>query len=213
MPTPSPQGCACRRVPERACKRNRGVSAKVCIVAVLLMAGVVPAGAQQATAERRMDELFADEWATRLRENPLLATSMGVRDYNGNLPEVAPDDIERRRRQSAALLDRLSGIDVDALPEERRMDRELFEWMLRNRIESASYYPERIPFIADSGFHSGLLRAADGVSFRKLGEYDDFLQRLRAIPGTWIRTSRTCAPALPTDSSRRGSCWRAYCLR
>ena len=160
----------------------RTAAGPTCILAILLTAGVFPAGAQPATAEQQLDELFADEWSTRLRENPLLATSMGVSDYNGSLPEVSLDDIERRRRQSAAFLDRLNGIDADALPPERRMDRELFGWMLRNRIESASFYPERIPFIADSGFHSGLLRAADGVSFRKLGDYDDYLQRLRAIP-------------------------------
>ena len=154
----------------------------ICVLVFLLMAGVVPAGAQEATAEQQLDELFADEWATRMRENPLLATSMGVSDYNGSLPGVSIDDIERRKRQSAAFADRLNRIEVDLLPAERRMDRELFDWMLRNRIESASYYPERIPLIADSGFHSGLLRAADGVSFRKLGDYDDYLLRLRAIP-------------------------------
>ncbi|MDE0129620.1 MAG: DUF885 domain-containing protein [Gammaproteobacteria bacterium] len=160
----------------------RAAAGPICILAILLTAGVVPAGAQPATVEQQLDELFADEWATRLRENPLLATSMGVSDYNGRLPGVSIDDIERRRQQAAAFADRLNRIEVDLLPEERRMDRELFEWMLRNRIESASFYPERIPFIADSGFHSGLLRAADGVSFRKLGDYDDYLQRLRAIP-------------------------------
>ncbi len=160
----------------------RKVANPICILAVLLTAGAIPAGAQQATAERQMDELFADEWATRLRENPLLATSMGVSDFNGSLPGVSIDDIERRKRQSLAFLDRLSRIDADALPPERRMDRELFEWMLQNRIESAAFFPERIPFIADSGFHSGLLRAADGVSFRRPEDYEDYLQRLRGIP-------------------------------
>ena len=107
---------------------------------------------------------------------------MGVSDYNDRLPGVSIDDIERRKRQAAAFADRLARIDVDLLPAERRMDRELFEWMLRNRIESASFYPERIPFIADSGFHPGLLRATDGVRFLDLGDYEDYLQRLRAIP-------------------------------
>ena len=160
----------------------RTVSGPICILAVLLTAAVVPAGAQQPSAEQQMDALFADEWAMRLRENPLLATSMGVSDYNGRLPGASPDDIDRRRRQTAAFMDRLERIDIEALPEGRRLDYELFEWMLRNRIESASYYPERIPFIADSGFHSGLLRAADGVNFRNSADYDDYLLRLRAIP-------------------------------
>lgn len=160
----------------------RTVSGPICILAVMLTAGVVPAGAQQPSAEQQMDALFADEWSTRLRENPLLATSMGVSDYNHRLPGASFDDIERRRRQAAAFMDRLSRIDVDALPEGRRLDYELFEWMLRDRIEAAAYYPERIPLIADSGFHSQLLRASDGVSFRNLEDYEDYLERLRAVP-------------------------------
>ena len=156
-------------------------SGAVFVLAVLLMAGALPAAAQQA-AEQQLDELFADEWATRLRENPLLATSMGVSDHNGRLPGVSFDDIERRKRQSAAFLDRLNRIGRDALPAGRLMDRELFEWMLRDRIESASFFPDRIPFIADSGFHSGLLRAADSVRFRRLEDYEDYLQRLREVP-------------------------------
>ena len=160
----------------------RTVSGPIRILAILLTAMVVPAGAQEPSAEQQMDALFADEWSTRLRENPLLATSMGVSDYNDRLPGASFDDIERRRRQAAAFMDRLSRIDIGALPEERRLDYELFGWMLRNRIETAAHYPERIPFIADSGFHSQLLRAADGLSFRNLEDYEDYLERLRAIP-------------------------------
>lgn len=160
----------------------RTVSGPICILAVLLTAGVVPASAQQPSAEQQMDALFADEWSTRLRENPLLATSMGVSDYNHRLPGASFDDIERRRRQAAAFMDRLSRIDIDALPVGRRLDYELFEWMLRDRIEAAAYYPERIPLIADSGFHSRLLRASDGVNFRNLEDHEDYLERLRAVP-------------------------------
>ena len=159
----------------------RAVSGPIRILAVLLIAGILPAGAQQPSAEQQLDALFADEWSTRLRENPLLATSMGVSDYNDRLPGASFDDIERRRRQAAAFMDRLGRIDIDALSDDRRLDYELFGWMIRNRIETAAYYPERIPFIAISGFHSWLLRAADGVNFRNLDDYEDYLERLRAI--------------------------------
>ena len=161
---------------------GRRASRPICILAILLTAGGVPAGAQQPSAERQLDELFADEWATRLRENPLLATSMGVREYDGRLPGASFDDIERRRRQAAAFMDRLNRIGADALPAGRRLDHELFGWMLRNRIGSAAHYPERIPFTAIGGFHVGLLRAAAGVSFRNASDYEAFIERLRAIP-------------------------------
>lgn len=160
----------------------RTASRPVYFLAIFLTLGSVPAGAQQPAAEQQLDTLFADEWAGRMRENPLLATSMGINDYDGQLPSVSFDDIERRKRQTVAFMDRLTRIDSIALPENRRLDYELFEWMLRNRIEFAMHFPERIPFIADSGFHSQLLRAADGVSFQTTRAYEDYLQRLRAVP-------------------------------
>ena len=160
----------------------RRVNGPVHVLAFLMIAGVNPASAQQPAAEQQLDQLFADEWATRLRESPLLATAMGVDDYNSRLPGVSFDATERRKRQAAAFMDRLKRLDTNSLPADRRLDYELFEWMLRDRIESAAHYPERIPFIADSGFHSQLLRATDGVSFRSTQAYEDYLQRLRAIP-------------------------------
>ncbi len=160
----------------------RSVNGRVYLLGLVLAWACFPAAAQQPAPEQRLDQLFADEWANRLEENPLLATFMGMDGYNARLPGVSFDDIERRRRQTDAFMDRLERIDIDALPAGSRLDYELFEWMLRNRIESAAHNPERIPFIADSGFHSQLLRSADGVAFRDLRAYEDYLQRLQAIP-------------------------------
>ena len=152
------------------------------LLAFFLILGGSPVMAQQPDTAQALDELFADEWSARLREDPLLATSMGVADHNARLPGVSFDDLERRKRQAGAFMDRLRRLDIDALGAQRRLDYELFEWMLRNRIESSAHYPERIPFIADSGFHSRLLRSADGIAFPDAQAYEDYLQRLQAIP-------------------------------
>ena len=152
------------------------------LLAFFLILGDSPAMAQQPDAGQALDELFADEWSTRLREDPLLATSMGVTAHNARLPGVSFGDIERRKRQANAFMDRLKRIDTDALGAQGRLNYELFEWMLRNRTESAAHYPERIPFIADSGFHSRLLRSADGIAFPDVQAYEDYLQRLQAVP-------------------------------
>ena len=160
----------------------RSVSGPLYLLAFLLVSASFPASAQQPDSEQLLDELFADEWATRLQENPLLATAMGAEGHNARLPGVSPDDIERRRRQADAFMGRLKRVDFEALRKQRRLDCELFEWMLRNRIESFAHYPQRIPFIADSGFHSALLRSADGVAFPDARAYEDYLRRLQAVP-------------------------------
>ena len=160
----------------------RSVSGPLYLLAFLLVGAGFPAAAQQPDSEQLLDELLADEWATRLRENPLLATAMGAAGHNARLPGVSPDDIERRRRQADAFMGRLKRVDFEALEAPRRLDYELFEWMLRTRIESFAHYPQRIPFIADSGFHSALLRSADGVAFPDVRAYEDYLRRLQAVP-------------------------------
>ena len=160
----------------------RSVSGPLSLLTFLLVWASFPASAQQPDSEQLLDELFADEWATRLQENPLLATAMGAEGHNARLPGVSPDDIERRRRQADAFMGRLKRVDFEALRKQRRLDYELFEWMLRNRIESFAHYPQRIPFIADSGFHSALLRSTDGVAFPDVRAYEDYLRRLQAVP-------------------------------
>ncbi len=163
----------------------RSVYGPACLLGFLVVLGGVPVLAEQPGAERAeqaLDELLADEWAARLRENPLLATAMGAEGYNARLPGVSFDDIERRKRQADAFMERLGRLPVDSLPSHRRLDHELLEWMLRNRIEASAHYPERIPFIADSGFHSRLLRSADGIAFPDSSAYEEYLQRLQAIP-------------------------------
>jgi len=160
----------------------RSVTAPLYLLAFLLAWASFAAAAQQPRPEQLLDELFAGEWAARLEENPFLATSMGVDGHNARLPGVSFDDIERRKRQADAFMGRLQRLDIDTLPPRRRLDYELFEWMLRNRIEASAHYPERIPFIADSGFHSQLLRSADGIAFPDARAYEDYLQSLQAIP-------------------------------
>ncbi len=151
------------------------------VLAVLL---VVAAGAQSARAGAVEDlhALFADEWAARLADNPLLATRAGVHDYDDRLPQVAPADFARRLDRDRAFLARLRAIPRDRLPAGEQLNYDLFAFVLSRRIERASFRDWRVPLLSDSGFHTALAHMADGVVMRTVADYENYLARLAAIP-------------------------------
>ncbi len=58
----------------------------ICLALILCLAAcALPQG-----EAARLHDLFAREWEDRLRENPLIATAVGVHEYNDRLPSVTP---------------------------------------------------------------------------------------------------------------------------
>lgn len=126
--------------------------------------------------------LFADEWAFRLQENPLFATSAGEHRYDDRLPAVAPQDHARRAQASREFRARLHAIDRDALPEAEKVNYDVFDFMLRHRVEGAAFRDWRIPLNSDSGFYMTLNWAARSHPFNTPQDYQNWVRRLSAFP-------------------------------
>jgi len=73
------------------------------MIQVVLLAAVTSAGAFHA--------LVDEEWEARLREEPLLASSVGDHRYDDRLPSVAPADLQRGADRRRSTLQRLQAID------------------------------------------------------------------------------------------------------
>jgi uncharacterized protein (DUF885 family) len=130
----------------------------------------------------QLRQLFADEWAQRLRDDPLYATAVGAHDYDDRLPAVTPADFERRQRQDQQFLQRLGAIPRAALTPVEQLDYDLFDYELRDRIALARFRDWRIPLTSDSGFHSEVLLMADGLAMTHVADYEHFIARLNAVP-------------------------------
>ena len=127
-------------------------------------------------------QLFEDEWAARLLENPLFSSSMGEVVASNILPQITPEDYARRLEKDENFRDRLEDIDQRDLSAEDRLNYDLFEFVLFHRIKNARFRPYRIPFLSDSGFHTSIVRMAESMPFDDLEDYENYLARLRAIP-------------------------------
>ena len=149
------------------------------ILVILTFFIIAPAAA---TPTDDLYGLFDDYRANKMAENPFAATYAGITDYNDRMPSVSPEDQERRAGQSAAFLARLDAIDAEALSADDRVNADLLRFILKHEVALAEYRPWRMPFLADTGFHSNLGYVVSSTSFRREKDYEDYLARLEAVP-------------------------------
>jgi uncharacterized protein (DUF885 family) len=133
-------------------------------------------------ANEELRVLLADEWANRLKDDPLYATQAGVRDYDDRLPEVTPADYKRRTASNQDYARRLAGIDRSALTAANQINYDVFEFEIHHRLALSPYQSWRIPLTSDEGFHIEVMRMAIGVVMSTPRDYENYIARLRAIP-------------------------------
>jgi uncharacterized protein (DUF885 family) len=133
-------------------------------------------------ADAALRVVLADEWASRLRDDPLYATQEGVRDYDDQLPRVAPADYKRREERDHEYARRLAAIDRAALSAANRVNYDVFDFELHHRLALDPYQTWRIPLTSDEGFHIEVMRMAIGVVMSTPRDYENYIARLHAIP-------------------------------
>jgi uncharacterized protein (DUF885 family) len=152
----------------------------------LILAGCAPAPKPAEKPDNKAGEalhqLFADEWSTRMRDDPLFATQSDVHDYDDKLPAVSPADLAREAQQDKGYQERLTAISRDALSHEDQVNYDLFEFVLKHRVALASFKEWRIPLTSDEGFHVNVMRMASGLRMNNTHDYENYVARLRAVP-------------------------------
>ena len=154
----------------------------------LLFAGLIctiVAACAAPPAESTGDELhalFEEAWQFQMKENPLWATAVGIHDYNDRLPSFTIEDLERQAEYYQGVLDRLHAIDRDGLEAVDRINYDMFERRLSDRLTGFGFKEYLIPITAESGFHTGFARLPERVPLRTKQDYENYIARLRAFP-------------------------------
>ncbi len=139
-----------------------------------------PAAAQGTPAER-VRRAVADDWETQLRNDPLLATSVGDPRWRDRLPSVGLADLARMQAERRALVARLRAIPRDSLDDADRIDRDV---LLRERSDEIAYVDllgHLIPITNREGFHTYFPDLPDRVPLRTVKDYEDYTARLRGF--------------------------------
>ncbi len=149
---------------------------------LVALAALMPGALAAQNAGDRFDSLVLREWDARLQEDPLLATSVGVNEFNHLLPSMTIDDLERRDAMWRKFLAELQAIDASRLDEQDRMGHRILQDQLRDRVAGFRFGAYQMPLNADSGFHTSFARLPFDVPLRTAKDYDNYIARMNSYP-------------------------------
>ena len=133
------------------------------------------------TLSEKFRQLIADEWETRMMEDPLLATFTGDQRFNDRLPGMAEADFERRMGLMRGFLDRLAAIDREALPPSDHLDYDIFGRLLSNELRLLEFRTYRLPISKAGGFHTYFPELHLQVPLATVRDYENYIARLNAF--------------------------------
>lgn len=134
-------------------------------------------------ASDALTAIFEEYAENELAENPFAGTLAGKTQFNAMVPSVGADDQLKKKASAEAFLQRLDQIDASNFSDTDHLNADLLKFILKHEIALSEFRPWRIPFLADSGFHTNIGHVVGATRFRKEDDYRDYLTRLRALPG------------------------------
>ncbi len=127
-------------------------------------------------------EIYEKEWAFRLQEFPMLATDVGVHDYDDRLAHVAPADQERRNAFWKGIRAELEAVSCERLERTECINFRIFRRQMDQALEDHATRAYLVPFNSDWGFYMAWGRLPQETDFTGLKSYANYLSRLEEIP-------------------------------
>jgi uncharacterized protein (DUF885 family) len=149
------------------------------IIAALLAASVVPAAATPAEDFQR---ILAEHWQWVLRNDPITATRLGVRDYDERLPDISLAASDREAGEAQAFLARLDAVPAAQLSPADRTNHALLRRSLREQVERNRFGQRMVLYSQRGGWHQSFAGMADSLPFRTRADYESYLRRLEQYP-------------------------------
>ena len=152
------------------------------IFAAFLMFATLAATPASAAPDDDLTALMDDVWASVLRQSPVLATSVGVRDYDDQIGDISLEARDERAAGAQAFLDRLTAIPHDELSPAARTDYGILRRMLSETVEGNGFAQRTMLFTTYSGWHQGFAGMANNLPFQTVADFESYLARLRQYP-------------------------------
>jgi uncharacterized protein (DUF885 family) len=154
----------------------------ITILAVSLTGAAALAQSARAAPADDLAALMDDYWAWVLAENPVLATQVGVRDYDNALPDPSLEAEDRRERDARQFLARLDAIPEESLAAEDQASRKVLRRLLAEAIEANQFGQRTMLFTTYSGWHQQFANLANDVPLATSADFESYLLRLKAYP-------------------------------
>jgi uncharacterized protein (DUF885 family) len=140
-------------------------------------------GAEENPNQReRLYELFDRLWDWQLSSFPEFATDVGVPGHDDRWTDVSLEAIDQRQRDQRRFLAELEAIDTSELDAEAQLDRELIQKDLQRSIQAFQFQPELLAINQLGGVQQRVPRLMASMPANSIGDYENRLARLRAVP-------------------------------
>ena len=126
--------------------------------------------------------LQSDYETWMLRNNPVYATSLGVRTYDDKIQDISLAAADARTKEVAAFLKRLDAISDDALSPADKVNKAILRRGFAEAIEGNSYGQRMMLFTTYDGWHQSFVGIADSLPFRTKADYASYLTRIAQYP-------------------------------
>ncbi len=147
---------------------------------MLLLLGV--AAPAFATPADDLRGVIDAHWAWHLKNNPVQATTLGVRTYDAEIGDPSLERQDALASEATGLADRLRIISDAGLTPAERVDKAILLRMLNEQAEANRFGARAMLFTTYSGWHQDFVGMADGLPFRARADFDSYLARLAKYP-------------------------------
>jgi uncharacterized protein (DUF885 family) len=153
------------------------------ILALSLLGPLCVCGAGQSspgldTRRKALDDLLAERWEYTMRTQPVFATIVGDKRFNGQLGDSSEKAVEKDLREARKFLARFEAVDSTGFPDQEVLNKELMVRDLRMQLEGARFKGWEMPVSQMDGIHIFLPTLATYMSFDGVKDYRDYISRL-----------------------------------
>ena len=137
--------------------------------------------------ERRstLNALFQQYWEANLEHSPEFASTIGDKRYNDKLTDFSVKAENAWLEQEQNLLLRLAAIDPAGLTDAEKTSRELLLRTFADDQEASEFKEWEMPVNQMGGIYADFPQLVAELSFTDVKDYDDWIARLRAMPGAF----------------------------
>lgn len=118
-------------------------------------------------------------WAGVLAESPTFASSLGVRDYEGQVADYSLAGADRFAAFATALRTRLDALDMTKLSPADAVNHAILRRMLTEKIDGNQFGQRAINFTNRSGWHQDFAGMADNVPLKTKADFESYNARLK----------------------------------
>jgi uncharacterized protein (DUF885 family) len=129
-----------------------------------------------------LHDLMNDYWAAYLKDNPLVASSVGVKSYDRTLGELSLAEFDRQAAEAQKFLTRLRAIPAAGLSPIDQSNRAVLERTLDDQTALNRFGQRQLLYSSLGSYHEFLATMGENIPMRTKEDYGNYLARLALVP-------------------------------